>query len=107
MAANVLFQNQQMPQQQQGPYRSPSGYPAAAGGTDQLQFYPSNYSQYDTSGDGYRNSMQGTRMSGRNTPLAGYPEQYRIEGKMGWLAAFGTAGYPDGKRPSEYPGRGH
>jgi protein YIPF5/7 len=36
-------------------------------------------------------------MSGRSTPLAGYPEQYRIEGKMGWLAAFGTAGiYPDG-----------
>ena len=35
-------------------------------------------------------------MSGRNTPLAGYPEQYRVEGKMGWLAAFGTAGYPDG-----------
>jgi hypothetical protein len=104
MAANVLFQNQQMPQQQQGPYRSPSGYPAAAaGGTDQLQFYPSNYNQYDTSG-GYRNSMQGTRMSGRSTPLAGYPEQYRIEGKMGWLAAFGTAGYPDGKMPSKYPG---
>jgi hypothetical protein len=41
--------------------------------------------------------MQGTRMSGRSTPLAGYPEQYRLEGKMGWLAAFGTAGYPDGK----------
>lgn len=40
--------------------------------------------------------MQGTRISGRSTPLAGYPEQYRMEGKMGWLAAFGTAGYPDG-----------
>lgn len=36
-------------------------------------------------------------MSGRSTPLAGYPEQYRMEGRMGWLAAFGTAGYPDGK----------
>ena len=35
-------------------------------------------------------------MSGRSTPLAGYPEQYRMEGKMGWLAAFGTGGYPDG-----------
>ena len=93
MAANVLFQNQQMAQQQ-GPYRSPQGYPPT--GTDQLQFYPSTYNQYDTSG-GYRNSLQGTRMSGRSTPLAGYPEQYRVEGKMGWLAAFGTAGYPDGK----------
>ena len=41
--------------------------------------------------------MQGARMSGRSTPLAGYPEQYRMEGKMGWLAAFGTAGYPDGE----------
>jgi len=40
--------------------------------------------------------MQGARMSGRSTPLAGYPEQYRMEGRMGWLAAFGTAGYPDG-----------
>jgi protein YIPF5/7 len=39
--------------------------------------------------------MQGTRMSGRSTPLTGYPEQYRMEGKKGWLAAFGTAGYPD------------
>jgi hypothetical protein len=39
-------------------------------------------------------------MSGRSTPLAGYPEQYRMEGKMGWLAAFGTAGYPDGSRCS-------
>jgi hypothetical protein len=96
MAGNVLFQNQQMPQQQQqGPYKSPSGYPSA--GTDQLQFYPSSYGQYDTTGGaGYRNSMQGTRMSGRSTPLAGYPEQYRMEGKMGWLAAFGSAGYPDG-----------
>ena len=35
-------------------------------------------------------------MSGRSTPLAGYPEQYRMEGKMGWLAAFGTSSYPDG-----------
>jgi hypothetical protein len=35
-------------------------------------------------------------MSGRSTPLAGYPEQYGMEGKIGWLAAFGTAGYPDG-----------
>ena len=35
--------------------------------------------------------MQGARISGRSTPLAGYPE-----GKMGWLAAFGTTGYPDG-----------
>jgi hypothetical protein len=35
-------------------------------------------------------------MSGRSTPLAGYPEQYGMEGNMGWLAAFGTAGYPDG-----------
>ena len=35
-------------------------------------------------------------MSGRSTPLSGYPEQYRPEGRMGWLAAFGTAGYPDG-----------
>jgi hypothetical protein len=40
--------------------------------------------------------MQDTRMSGRSTPLTGYPEQYRMEGKMGWLAAFGTSGYPDG-----------
>jgi hypothetical protein len=40
--------------------------------------------------------MQGARMSGRSTPLAGYPEQYRMEGKMGWLAAFGTSSYPDG-----------
>jgi hypothetical protein len=38
-------------------------------------------------------------MSGRSTPLAGYPEQYRMEGRMGWLAAFGTAGYPDGNSP--------
>jgi len=43
--------------------------------------------------------MQGARMSGRSTPLAGYAEPYRMEGKMGWLAAFGTAGYPDGKPP--------
>ena len=92
MAANVLFHGQQMPPQQ-GAYRVPSGY--ASAGTDQLQFYPSNYNQYDTGG-GYRNSMQGTRMSGRSTPLAGYPEHYRMEGKMGWLAAFGTGGYPDG-----------
>jgi len=35
--------------------------------------------------------MQG----GRSTPFAGYPEQYRTETKMGWLAAFGTTGYPD------------
>lgn len=50
----------------------------------------------DSSQGGYRNSLQGNRMSGRSTPLAGYPEQYGMEGKMGWLAAFGTAGYPDG-----------
>jgi hypothetical protein len=94
MAANVLFNGQQQVPPQQGAYRGPSGYPSA--GTDQLQFYSSNYSQYDTSG-GYRNSMQGTRMSGRSTPLAGYSEQFRMEGKIGWLAAFGTGGYPDGK----------
>ena len=42
--------------------------------------------------------MQGTRMSGRSTPIAGYStEAYRsLEGSMGWLAAFGTGGYPDG-----------
>jgi len=34
-------------------------------------------------------------MSGRTTPFTTYPEQYRMEGKMGWLAAFGTGGYPD------------
>jgi hypothetical protein len=36
-------------------------------------------------------------MSGRSTPAlaSGYPD-YRMEGKMGWLAAFGTGGYPDG-----------
>jgi len=45
-------------------------------------------------------------MSGRSTPLAGYPDQYRIEGKMGWLAAFGTAGYPDGNRRLNIPGAG-
>jgi len=52
----------------------------------------------DTSASGgYRNSMQGARMSGRSTPLAGYPDYSRMEGKTGWLAAFGTGGYPDGK----------
>lgn len=103
MAGNVLFQNQQSQ-----PYRGSSYGPGSpSGGTDQLQFYSSNYNQYgdhkpgtradetDTQG-GHRNSMQGARMSGRSTPLAGYPEQYRMEGKMGWLAAFGIAGYPDG-----------
>ena len=40
--------------------------------------------------------MQGVRTSGRSTPLAGYAEPYRMEGKMGWLAAFGTSTYPDG-----------
>jgi len=89
----VLFQNQQS---QQGPYRTTTTYGAESphSGSDQLQFYSSNYNQYDAQG-GYRNSMQGARMSGRSTPLAGYPEQYRMEGRMGWLAAFGTAGYPD------------
>jgi hypothetical protein len=45
---------------------------------------------------GYRNSMQGARTSGRSTPLAGYAEPYRMDGKIGWLAAFGTVTYPDG-----------
>jgi hypothetical protein len=40
--------------------------------------------------------MQGVRTSGRSTPLAGYAEPYRMDGKMGWLAAFGTVTYPDG-----------
>ena len=40
--------------------------------------------------------MQGTRMSGRSTPITGYSsEAYRQLDKMGWLAAFGTSGYPD------------
>jgi hypothetical protein len=34
-------------------------------------------------------------MNGRSTPM-GYPETYRRDVKMGWLAAFGTGGYPDG-----------
>jgi hypothetical protein len=107
MAGNVLFQNQQS---QQGPFRSTaSAYGAESphSGSDQLQFYSSNYNQYGTKPDaskltledaqgGYRNSLQGARMSGRSTPLAGYTEQYRMEGRMGWLAAFGTTGYPDG-----------
>jgi hypothetical protein len=52
----------------------------------------------DASSGGYRNSMQGARMSGRGTPAlasTGYPD-YRTEDKMGWLAAFSTGGYPDG-----------
>jgi len=92
MTGNILFQNQQ--HQSQGPYRGMSygiGSPPTTG-SDQLQFYSSNY---DSSQSGYRNSLQGNRMSGRSTPLAGYSEQYGMEGKMGWLAAFGTAGYPD------------
>ena len=42
-------------------------------------------------------------MSGRSTPLAGYGD-YRMDsgkGKMGWIAAFGTGGYPDGKLSKE------
>jgi hypothetical protein len=42
--------------------------------------------------------MQGVLTSGRSTPLAGYAEPYRMDGKMGWLAAFGTVTYPDGTR---------
>jgi hypothetical protein len=105
MTGNILFQNQQ--HQSQGPYRGMSygiGSPPTTG-SDQLQFYSSNYGipsisisqlSVDSSQGGYRNSLQGNRMSGRSTPLAGYPEHYGMEGKMGWLAAFGTSGYPDG-----------
>ena len=66
--------------------------------TVRFQTSDTNARQKDAQG-GYRTSMQGARMSGRSTPLAGYPEQYRMEGRMGWLAAFGTAGYPDGENP--------
>jgi hypothetical protein len=103
MAGNVLFPNQQA--SQQGPYRA-ANYGQAP--PDQLQFYSSNYSQYgifppavlqvDMKKDiqsSQRSSMQGIR-SGRSTPLAGYPDHLRMEGQMGWLAAFGTSGYSDG-----------
>jgi tRNA A37 N6-isopentenylltransferase MiaA len=45
MAGNVLFQNQQS---QQGPYRTTTTYGAESphSGSDQLQFYSSNYNQY-------------------------------------------------------------
>jgi len=36
-------------------------------------------------------------MSGRSTPLASYGDYRMDPGKMGWIAAFGTGGYPDGK----------
>ena len=41
----AVFQNPQA-QQQQGPYRGPAYGASNVSGSDQLQFYTSNYSQY-------------------------------------------------------------